>query len=442
MKSFYERIKRSSSNDVPTESISPPSVEALPTPREECEEDNPIHLNLKLSLRTDIGGMVENQDDCFVWRHGSSGSVVIGVLDGHGRDVGQLAAQGAKAFMLEWLDSNWETVLQDPAAAMRVLFSATHSHLRQAFRDHLTSQGWVVKENNGYLMKRRSLATPWSCVHGGTSGSLVAIVQGKKLVIANVGDSSAIMAAKDGILGQGDLRQHSWWDDGGGEMDDLGTTGVAKSSDSQYLVLTADHSPESPREFKRMRNACPDPQNKHLPTLIVVYDSPSTNKLRCSPVFDVDTSGTPKVTGRGRYYKNVRHEWASLVATPMRARFQDALAFTRSLGDFHIQTYGVTHIPDVLSLDLTQVLQRAREQGGNEAVACIAACSDGIWDNWLWEDVGGFFIDRLPQVQEVDSSEAVTEEFMVENARRAKANFGDQADNATCVACYLFISGG
>lgn len=40
------------------------------------------------------------------------------------------------------------------------------------------------------------------------------------------------------------------------------------------------------------------------------------------------------------YYKNVRKEWASLVSTPASARFQDALAFTRSLGDLHLHTYG------------------------------------------------------------------------------------------------------
>lgn len=40
------------------------------------------------------------------------------------------------------------------------------------------------------------------------------------------------------------------------------------------------------------------------------------------------------------YYKNVRKEWASLVSTPVTAKFQDALAFTRSLGDLHLHTYG------------------------------------------------------------------------------------------------------
>ena len=45
-------------------------------------------------------------------------------------------------------------------------------------------------------------------------------------------------------------------------------------------------------------------------------------------------------TPTNSYYKNVRKEWASLVSTPPYAQFQDALAFTRSLGDLHLHTYG------------------------------------------------------------------------------------------------------
>ena len=40
------------------------------------------------------------------------------------------------------------------------------------------------------------------------------------------------------------------------------------------------------------------------------------------------------------YYKNVRQEWSSLVAAPSSAKYQDALAFTCSIGDFHLQIYG------------------------------------------------------------------------------------------------------
>jgi hypothetical protein len=63
-----------------------------------------------------------------------------------------------------------------------------------------------------------------------------------------------------------------------------------------------------------------------------------------------------------RYYKNVRNEWASLVATPPSAQFQDALAFTRSLGDFHLQTYGVSHLPMIRRIDVTALFSRLQKE--------------------------------------------------------------------------------
>lgn len=50
------------------------------------------------------------------------------------------------------------------------------------------------KDNGGYLMKRRSMTQPWTCVHGGTSATLVALMEGRTLLTANVGDSSALLA--------------------------------------------------------------------------------------------------------------------------------------------------------------------------------------------------------------------------------------------------------
>lgn len=99
------------------------------------------------------------------------------------------------------------------------------------------------------------------------------------------------------------------------------------------MLVTADHSPESIREFERMRMTHPAtrgpsrPQQQQqqqnppsvksggggggegtnpssatlcVPSLLVVYDSPTSNKLKCSPVFDVDLMGKPRVTGKGR----------------------------------------------------------------------------------------------------------------------------------------------
>eukprot|EP00903_Cladosiphon_okamuranus_P014142 g13143.t1 len=431
----------------------------------------PMQMKVRLSFRTDIGGMSENQDNCFIWRHEPSGSFVIGVLDGHGRDVGRLAAHVVQAFMQDWLTRRWGEVKENPAEAFRTLFREAHESMLQSFREHLQGLGWTVKDNGGYLMKRRSMTQPWSCVHGGTSATLVALVEGRTLYTANVGDSSALLGIRGRRVEVSDLAQHSFWKDGGGVMEpsrEQGTVGdpalsPARAEDGfpcQTLLLTADHSPESVREFERMRLT--HPANRQgsasagtagndgqlgsafsLPSLLVVYDSPSSNKLKCSPVFDVDVKGTPRVTNKGRYYKNVRKEWASLVATPTSARFQDALAFTRSIGDFHLQTYGVSHVPDVMSLDLQQLFHR--DQGGDipeQMLVCLVTASDGVWDNWMYGDVSAFFLDpaRTAEVIETNSAEGVTEAFMQENARKANANFGSQADNSTCVACYLIVS--
>lgn len=61
-------------------------------------------------------------------------------------------------------------------------------------------------------------------------------------------------------------------------------------------------------------------------------------------------------------------------------------------------------------------------------IVCIVAASDGVWDNWLYADVSGFFLDpeRASEVINTNSAEGVTETFMRENARRANDNFGAQ----------------
>ena len=168
-----------------------------------------------------------------------------------------------------------------------------------------------------------------ACTHPYPYHSIVALVEGRRILVANVGDSSALLALRGRTLLQSDLVQHSLWPDGGGIMHpccEAGTVGDPASAHSpacdQVLILTADHSPESLREYGRMILTHPNPQNPQEPHLMVVYDAPSLNKVKCAPVFGVDPTGKPYVTGRGRYYKNVRKEWASLVATPPRARFQ------------------------------------------------------------------------------------------------------------------------
>ena len=79
-----------------------------------------------------------------------------------------------------------------------------------------------------------------------------------------------------------------------------------------------------------------------------------------------------------------------------------------------------------------------------EAVAsstlCLVLATDGVWDNWQYEDVNKFVMDPscLGAVGAApDGAKRVTISFMQRNALYAKRNFGSNADNATGIVMYL-----
>jgi len=206
-----------------------------------------------------------------------------------------------------------------------------------------------------------------------------------------------------------------------------------------------------------MRAFRPCQHRRHHPELLFVYDTLSSSKLSCPPIFSLDDAGNPHATGRGAYYKNVRNEWATLVAVPPFARFQDALAFTRSVGDFHLQTYGVSHTPDVVWLDLgsspiakdadgsgTAATSDDAGQGAKAGTAptpfALVMCSDGVWDNWKFEDLAQFVMDpaRVAKaVSTVTGTQEATNELMLANLERGRANFGNSADNMTALIAFM-----
>ena len=132
----------------------------------------------------------------------------------------------------------------------------------------------------------------------------------------------------------------------------------------------------------------------------------------------------------------MRHEWASLVTTPTHAAFQDALAFTRSLGDFHLQTYGVSHEPEVFTIALNAGISSL----AGATAGALVLCSDGVWDNWTYEDVADWILDpeRVATLaKDADAQVKLTTAFMDQNIVFALANFGSSADNMTAIVCYL-----
>ena len=367
-------------------------------------------LRWQVGIETDIGGSPENQDDCFVWVNKEFNLLVLCVLDGHGREVGKVAAESAKCCMLKFLDDNYLSLIANPTEFLIKAYEVAHEHIRRSFRMEFERQGYeVVKAApEGYLMKRKPPLSCWSCIHGGTSCSMVAFV-GNELYVSNVGDSTGILCSAHGVLTSSMVnhlqdaavsddvsrtfksnRKHfSSASESPTSVSDCLEAHSEYSITSNTIIITAEHSAECPYEYERLHRYRPREGHPLLPALSVVYDdSHIHDKSKCPPVFEKNIDGTLCVTNSGRYllgqlcshdtrvvlvlflskitcvgfiitilisifvlsyYKNVRKEWASLVSTPPYARFQDALAFTRSIGDLHLHTYGAcmtafTHI--------------------------------------------------------------------------------------------------
>lgn len=429
-------------------------------------------FSMQVGFDTDIGGGKENQDDFLVFSKPALNVFVGGVFDGHGREVGKIAANAARASLLKFCEENIEELIADPVKSLIKAHEVSHSFIKQSFRLELEGQGFEIQEDEkgGYLMKRKLASNQsWGCVHGGSSSTIVAII-GTNMYIANVGDSSAILSSTSPALTHTCINHivdsaisvtSPLVQMRGSMHSQYMTNHDAAPVASDTLVVTAEHSPESPYEFYRLREFRARDEDSAQPALLVVYDSPSHEKARCNPVFQLNGQGQAEVTNAGKYYKNVRKEWASLVSTPTKARFQDALAFTRSLGDLHLSSYGVTHLPEVHQVDLASIFALQSQHVAAAAAAastsgdatssssplpvlCLVIATDGVWDNWLYEDVTKFVLDAscLGAIKsDANGGKRVAQSLMNRNGVYAKRNFGAQADNATGIVLYITQDG-
>jgi serine/threonine protein phosphatase PrpC len=96
-------------------------------------------LKHQVGFDTDIGGGRENQDSFFVWskrstKPGDENILVCGVLDGHGREVGKVAAIAAKAALLKYFDDHHEQLRINPYECLVSAHNIAHINVKEAFR--------------------------------------------------------------------------------------------------------------------------------------------------------------------------------------------------------------------------------------------------------------------------------------------------------------------
>jgi serine/threonine protein phosphatase PrpC len=378
---------------------------------------------LKYGSNTDIGGNLYNQDACRVVHFRSetfnkSGSVFC-IADGHGKE-GELAAKVSTKRLEELIKEGVDELVENPVAFLEFAFKDIHEEIKSKLIEKLTQAEYEVEmSERGDVTARRFATQNFTVVKCGTTFSVIVFLD-KKLFIANVGDSTGILYSEKPVF-----------------------------TATSYIELTGDHSPENPLEYIRMRDFKCCEENPLLAELKCIYDNQcEQNKYNCTDVFNISETGEPTVrpvdSSFTFYNKNVRGEKATYVTDRHGI---NALSATRALGDFGLNAQGVSCNPEIKTIDLETIFTQIKDTSTEESsiqetsILCFVLCSDGVWDNWIYDHVGKFVFDKscisAIEKDKENGAQRVTNSFMARNRMFAKKNFGNNSDNATSIVVYI-----
>jgi serine/threonine protein phosphatase PrpC len=405
---------------------------------------NEAKYNIQIGHDSKKGTGLENQDDRFIIHKPEIDLFIIGVADGHG-PTGKLASTVCKTATTEFVDANMEELVADPVSFLEKCFAHAQISVRNAIAQKGIAEGAEVKMDSfGVVLKRKYNFEGFLDVKGGAMLSIV-ILKAGIMYIANVGDCDAILCAESPILKPSMLKY---------EKDAANPTKTVVYADetlSDTLILTCDHSPDNPEEYKRIRTFKPSYTDPNQAVLLCVYDEQGTAKPECEPIFKFSEDGTPIVREDAPFYfKNVRNDRATYITTPFDACFTDALASTRSIGDFNLNQYGMSEKPEIQSLDLSKAF------GESTTPLCFIMGSDGVWDNWKYDYAQKFVMytncldtvlntpDDAPIIADpknINGAQRVMNSFMLRNLTFSEKNFGRyNYDDYTGVIMYISLN--
>ena len=412
-------------------------------------------LKIQIGHDTDIGGNRDNQDRYSVFTAVEHDVCAISVADGHCAETGHFAADITKKCLENLLETRITELIENPVAFLELCCDYIHDKIRLGLVEIMEKDGYKVKlDESGVILKRKFETHDWNEVKGGTTFSIIVLI-GRKIYMANVGDSSGLLCCKHPILKPSLIKYEK---DAANPTKEIHSEDV-DTSPSTYIELTRDHSPERVDEYTRMRAfKCSDEDPNHA-ELLCVYDNQYKDKPRCPNVFDISESGIPSIRNDDGsfeyYYKNVRKEKASYLSDRCG---KNVLSVTRALGNYKLQTLGLSNKPEIQSIDLEPIFTQLKLQIDTAKVdtaevdtetvkivdpmsVCVVLCSDGVWDNWLYDHVCKFVMDpsclNAIVADQEKGAARVAKSFMLRNQTFARKNFGGQADNATGIVMYI-----
>jgi serine/threonine protein phosphatase PrpC len=298
---------------------------------------------------------------------------IFGMLDGHSSKNGKHASQFAKDFCEKFIPTNYNLFIENSHEFIKQLFVGAN----QAIKEGLKIMYPNFTEINEVLYYINGFP-----IDGGSTFTLI-IIHNRKVFVANVGDSSIISCTQ--------------------------------SKDA--CELNSDHSPENISEFKRIKTIDP--------TIKFIYDGKNKPDLfRINPETD-----EPEITRLVQFYKNVRKEAGTLVKKEINNHKDEyvMLTMTRVLGDFALKP-GVTSEPEINEYSLDELF--------GDSIGAFVLATDGLWDNWRFEDVSKFVMDEsclnvLPNVQ------MITDALMQRNIIYANRNFPGQCDDVSIIVIFV-----
>ena len=370
----------------------------------------------------------ENQDAAFTAQL-SADVLVCAAFDGHGKKRGRVAAQAAAAAAEQFLRLHLAELIREPEQTLRRAFEDAHGAVRKALLAADPGLRSVGEGASAFLLEWMEIDEDeveeggpthrWDAADGGTTATVAVIFEARTLVVAAVGDSSALLFGLDG---------------GGAPAHEL---------------LLADHGPTNAAEFERISALYPQPGGPRF-----VYDCPAADDeiaifaTGADGVAVLDEAAQAKADAADVPLKSSRGDRCTLVWIPETPNLQlpeaaelggsagasqsaaveeQAMTMTRSLGDFYAHSWGVSCVAEVRTVDIEALVS---ERGWRAPRLLLA--SDGIWDLYEYNELA-----RRVCSDDGCDLQAMGAALCEETRARGAEYFDEAADNLTGVLVAL-----